>query len=950
MKKKRRIEFSLLYRDMWQSSGKYVPRVDQLKRIAPVIIDMGCFARIESNGGAFEQVNLLFGENPNTAVRDWVKPFNKAGIKTHMLERALNGIRMFPVPADVRQLMYKVKKAQGVDIARSFCGLNDHRNLELSVKYAKEAGMISQAALSITHSKVHTVEHFMEVVDKAVEYGTDEICLKDMAGIGRPVTMGKLVHAIKKKHPKIIVQYHGHSGPGFSVASMLEVAKAGADIIDVAMEPLSWGMVHPDVITIRHMLDDAGFDVPEINMNAYMEARALTQEFIDDFLGYFIDPKNRYVSSLMIDSGLPGGMMGSLMADLKGMHQAINNGLEQNGQKMLTEDELLIKLFEEVAYIWPLMGYPPLVTPFSQYVKNTALVNILTMSQGRGRFEMMDDNTWDMLLGKAGNLPGKIDPLFVKLAKEQNRKFYKGIPQKAYPDALDKYRKEMKENGWETGPDDEELFEFAMHEAQYRDYKSGIAKKRFEEELAKHKAPKKIETIEVQKTEIKDKNYSNMKANKNIACIASLLHSLSKNKHKDDCKCCSQPDIWNNIGYWRNNKELAFVCNSEKITVILESERHGKYNLMVGDESYQCVVDFADENQIDFKIADELLNAKISESANATFLVEINSEKFQVKRYDLLPTEESSDEIYETQEQEETVEVETKSADAISQSIELKSPMPGKVFKIEVKEGDAVKKGDVLIIVEAMKMENRVVSPGDGIVQKIHVAESDMVESTTTLISLGAGTVQAAPKPAAKKTVVKSADAISKATELKSPMPGKVFKIFAKEGDIVKKGDVLVIVEAMKMENRVLAPGDAVVQKVFVKENDMVESTTVLVSLGTLTAEQTIVKEEPKPEKAPEAVKKVEKPVEIPVKPAPKPEVKTELQAGELAVKSPMPGTVFKIEKKEGDKIKKGDTILIIESMKMENRVNAEKDGVLKTINVALGDRVESTTILAILK
>jgi pyruvate carboxylase subunit B len=117
---KQKIQFSLVYRDMWQSSGKYVPRIDQLKKIAPVIIDMGCFSRIETNGGAFEQVNLLYGENPNQVVREWVKPFNEAGIQTHMLERALNGIRMFPVPSDVRKLMYKVKKAQGVDIARSF--------------------------------------------------------------------------------------------------------------------------------------------------------------------------------------------------------------------------------------------------------------------------------------------------------------------------------------------------------------------------------------------------------------------------------------------------------------------------------------------------------------------------------------------------------------------------------------------------------------------------------------------------------------------------------------------------------------------------------------------------------------------------------------------------------------------------------------------------------------
>ena len=95
------IKFSLVYRDMWQSSGKYQPRVDQLERIAPVIVSMGCFDRIETNGGAFEQVNLMYGENPNRAVRAWTKPFNQAGIQTHMLERALNGLRMYGVPKDV---------------------------------------------------------------------------------------------------------------------------------------------------------------------------------------------------------------------------------------------------------------------------------------------------------------------------------------------------------------------------------------------------------------------------------------------------------------------------------------------------------------------------------------------------------------------------------------------------------------------------------------------------------------------------------------------------------------------------------------------------------------------------------------------------------------------------------------------------------------------------------
>lgn len=486
----REIKFSLVYRDMWQSSGKYVPRVDQLKQIAPVIVDMGCFARIETNGGAFEQVNLLYGENPNVAVREWTKPFNQAGIQTHMLERALNGIRMYPVPADVRRLMAKVKKAQGVDIMRSFCGLNDHRNLELSVKYAKEAGMISQAALSITHSPIHTIEYYMDIVDKLVEYGADEICLKDMAGIGRPQTLGLLVKQIKTKYPHIAVQYHGHSGPGFSVASTLEVARAGADYIDVAMEPLSWGKVHPDVITIQAMLKDAGFTVADINMEAYMEARRLTQSFMDDFLGDFIDPTNKIMTSLLVGCGLPGGMMGSMMADLKGMHAAINAALRKHNKPEVSLDNLVVQLFQEVEYIWPMLGNPPLVTPFSQYVKNIALMNIYAMANGEPRFSKIDKDSWNMILGKTGKLPGTLAPEIVELAKAQNMEFYTDTPHKVIEDQLDVYRKEMADNGWELGQDDEELFELAMHDRQYRDYKSGAAKKRFEDDLAKIRAEK----------------------------------------------------------------------------------------------------------------------------------------------------------------------------------------------------------------------------------------------------------------------------------------------------------------------------------------------------------------------------------------------------------------------------------------------------------------------------
>ena len=109
----------------------------------------------------------------------------------------------------------------------------------------------------------------------------------------------------------------------------MEVARCGADIIDVSMEPLSWGTTHADLLTVHEILKDDGFKVKDIDRNAYMEVKSLTQEFIDDYLGFYINPKNRLMNSLLIESGLPGGMMGSLMNDLEKVISALTNGLKK---------------------------------------------------------------------------------------------------------------------------------------------------------------------------------------------------------------------------------------------------------------------------------------------------------------------------------------------------------------------------------------------------------------------------------------------------------------------------------------------------------------------------------------------------------------------------------------------------------------------------------------------
>jgi pyruvate carboxylase subunit B len=194
------------------------------------------------------------------------------------------------------------------------------------------------------------------------------------------------------------------------------------------------------------------------------------------------------MSSLLVGCGLPGGMMGSMMADLKGFQNAINAGQRARGKAELSLDSLMVMLFREVEYVWPRLGYPPLVTPFSQYVKNTALMNLMATLQGKERWSTIDKDTWNMILGKMGQLPGPLAPEIIQLAKDKGLEFYEGHPQDAFPNELPKFEQIMREEGWDEGQDREELFELAMHERQYRDYRSGLAKERFQAELEEKKA------------------------------------------------------------------------------------------------------------------------------------------------------------------------------------------------------------------------------------------------------------------------------------------------------------------------------------------------------------------------------------------------------------------------------------------------------------------------------
>lgn len=172
-------------------------------------------------------------------------------------------------------------------------------------------------------------------------------------------------------------------------------------------------------------------------------------------------------------------------------------------------------------------------------------------------------------------------------------------------------------------------------------------------------------------------------------------------------------------------------------------------------------------------------------------------------------------------------------APVVTGSEEVKAPMPGLVLRINVKVGDAVKKNDVLMVMEAMKMENEIYSPVDGIISSIPVTQGQQLNAEDLLVTVGgvaqaAPAVQAAPVAQAAAPVQAAPAAAPVATgagvTVSAPMPGLVLRFNVKKGDTVKENDVLLIMEAMKMENEIFSPKAGVVQDIFVNQGDQLNA------------------------------------------------------------------------------------------------------------------------------
>lgn len=157
------------------------------------------------------------------------------------------------------------------------------------------------------------------------------------------------------------------------------------------------------------------------------------------------------------------------------------------------------------------------------------------------------------------------------------------------------------------------------------------------------------------------------------------------------------------------------------------------------------------------------------------------------------------------------------------------SPMPGNILSVKAKTGDVVKAGDVLLILESMKVQNEVRAPVGGEIVGIYVSERSSVRRGDRLVSIAVAekpptlpqAVSVRPKTTAQAEKP-SPSLVSGARVVNCPMPGTIVSIKVTAGDAVKAGDVLLILESMKIQNEIRAPKDGRVKEIHVAEGENV--------------------------------------------------------------------------------------------------------------------------------
>ncbi|MDP2436070.1 MAG: pyruvate carboxylase, partial [archaeon] len=260
------------WRDAHQSLLATRMRTRDMLRVAPYTRHaLRNVYALECWGGATFDVALRF---LHECPWDRLEQFREAipDIPFQMLLRGANGLAYSSNPDNVLFRFARQCVRSGMDVFRVFDSLNYIDNLRIGMDAVGEAGGIIEAAISYTGDVAtagpgdkYSLDYYLRLAQQVVDAGAHVLAIKDMAGLLTAESARTLISAMRERHPDVPIHVHTHDSAGLGIASMLAAARAGADVVDAAVDSLSGMTSQPSIgalIASHHQ--DIGVSLEEL--------------------------------------------------------------------------------------------------------------------------------------------------------------------------------------------------------------------------------------------------------------------------------------------------------------------------------------------------------------------------------------------------------------------------------------------------------------------------------------------------------------------------------------------------------------------------------------------------------------------------------------------------------------------------------------------------------------
>ncbi len=766
----------LTLRDGQQSLFATRLRQDQVDRVLPFYKSANFYAMEVWGGAVPDSVMRYLNENPWNRLKT-IKAAVGEVSKLTALSRGRNLFGYTPYPEDIIEEFCQHSIDSGLGIMRIFDALNDTNNVKSTIKYVKAAGGVADCAVCYTidpagsANPVFTDEYFVNKAIELEKLGADMITIKDMSGLIPPTKVAKLVKAMKS-NVKVPVDFHTHCTPGYGLAAVLTAIVSGADIVDTNIWNFAGGPAAPAIELIYLFCKKLG-----IELDVNMEAVAKINEGLLTIRKELADIDTNPIPNAF------NPLTDKLSAEIEAQFDKAIESLNKEDEEALLDACHAIEDY---------FGFPkPNILVQKAEVPGGMYTNMVAQLKALNSEDILEDAMKLIpTVRVAAGLPPLVTPTSqIVGAQAVNCALDIKNGKAMYSNVSNQFKSLVKgeygQTPIEVNPD-------------------------FREKLCGHRDARDFDTSNYKyqpNPVLEDCGGVKLAANREEIMLLELFPMVAKGFLTGVKKAAWEA---NGGGTTHNGAvKVATTVQGEPIVTPLPGKVL-EYLVKVGD-----VVKVGDPIAV-------VEAMKMENTITATCEGVINGIMAEVGA--TLPAEAPLVDVVAKGMQTLTATSNTTKSIVGEPII---TPLPGKVLEFLVKPGDAVKLGDAVAVVEAMKMENTITATCEGFVNNLTAQVGETLSADAPIMDIveKKDLVGTLANDAEKLVVTGPTKAIT------VPMPGKVLDINVKVGDKILVGQDVLVLEAMKMENTITSEISGTVARINISVGDQVAADAKVIDI-----------------------------------------------------------------------------------------------------------------------